>query len=533
MSVENFDGNGLADQPSIIYSFQDDDGEQILELSRSGFGEAGSSPGDVLERETTKSNPTDSLPKLELPGRGDLARDDCGKDIPAFGCLGDNGCGKPIYVGRTCSNPTCERDWPAAVKRKVIRGGGKLEGLRRALYARYDGTKDIDFNHVVASPPDGFAVDSEEPLKRTLLIIKTLLEKKWGIDGFLAILHPYRIKKEYRKDQYEHGGEEGEGSMTWSDVLTSDNPYKYLKFEPHFHLFFPAPRASFDYSVAEAVEDETGWLFHRITKGEDSNVSVEDLDDLIHQLTYCFSHTGVRIIGSRDELASRMKGDLHNCYIPDGVEDECLARFCDAAPKLLGVQFANLNNATCDAEVSADPDTDFDESSSASDCSCSDHDTNGDTSGRHPLHDVWNPDAGVGSSHSSGSDPWGTEFDSVAGDGDGSRDEWGDEEEPSPTTGTASTSAALNAAERVDSQEADSPVVDDRERCGGTLEPMHEAGDRLEDEEWCRQAEYVSGLRDAYAEWQDLVDDEQEKPWVETPDDEDTNAYPEVVYPPD
>jgi hypothetical protein len=123
----------------------------------------------VIERETTKSDPTDSLPQLELPGQGGLTQDDCGEDISAFACLGDNstgsaGCGKQVYVGRTCTNPTCERDWPAAVKRKVVRTAGKLKGFRRALYARYNGRNDIDFNHVVASPPGGFDVDSETPL---------------------------------------------------------------------------------------------------------------------------------------------------------------------------------------------------------------------------------------------------------------------------------------------------------------------------------------------------------------------------------
>ena len=360
MSVENFDGDGLADQPSIIYSFETDDADdiQIRELARSGFGEPGPSPGDMIERETTKSNLTEGLPELDLPGSDGLQENDCGEDIPAFACLGHDaddsaGCGKPVYVGRTCGSPACERDWPAAVKRKVVRTAGKLEGFRRALYARYDGRKDIDINHAVASPPDEFAVDSESPLERTLLIIKTLLEEHWAIDGFVAIYHPYRIKKEYRADQYEHGGAEGEGDMTWKDVLDEDDPYQYLTFEPHFRLFFPAPRASFDYSVAEALEDQSGWLFHRITKGEESNVSVEDLDDLVHQLTYCFSHAGVRSVGPREELASRMKGDLHNCYIPDGVKNETLAMFCGAAPKLLGTRFAMLILTT----LASDPQT--------------------------------------------------------------------------------------------------------------------------------------------------------------------------------
>jgi hypothetical protein len=97
------------------------------------------------------------------------------------------GCGKPIYVERICANPTYERDWPAAVKRKVFRTAGKFEGIRRARYARNNSRKDIDFNHVVASPPEGFAVDSENPLERTLLVLKTLPEEHWTIEEFVVI----------------------------------------------------------------------------------------------------------------------------------------------------------------------------------------------------------------------------------------------------------------------------------------------------------------------------------------------------------
>ena len=83
--------------------------------------------------------------------------------------------------------------------------------------------------------------------------------------------------------------------MTWKEALDRDDPEQYLTFEPHFHTFFLAPRASFDYLTTEAVKDDTGWLFHQITKGDETtNISVEDLDDLVHQFTYCFSHAGVR-----------------------------------------------------------------------------------------------------------------------------------------------------------------------------------------------------------------------------------------------
>lgn len=543
MSVENFNGDGFADQPSIIYAFNG--GDEIREISRSGFGSPGPSPGDVIVRESTKSSLTDRPPQLDLPGSGGLQRDDCGKDIPAFACLGHDandseGCGKPVYVGRTCASPACERDWAAAVKRKVVRTAGKLDGFRRALYARYEGQKDIDFNHVVASLPS-LQVDSADPLDRALLILKTLLEKHWAIDGFVTIYHPYRIKKAYRADQYEHGGAEGEGDMTWKDVLSEDDPYQYITFEPHFHLFFPAPRASFDYSVAEALENQSGWVFHRITKGDDTNVSVEDLNDLIHQLTYCFSHAGVRSVDDRDELASRMKGDLHNCYIPDGVEEKSLAMFCDAAPKLLGVRFANMNEATCHAEIAEqgidEMTAEDSHSTDADSCGCDEPGAGND----HPLHDVWTPGAATSPTQSAGN-PWPNGMLDVhgAGSSDSAADSWatssGGSSSAKPKTGDSSDGSESGEtppqeSRDVASDESSSSAVDARTECGGTLRPMHEAQTRLEDAEWCEQAEYVSGLRDAYAEWERLVDDEESKPWVDIDDDrdEDLDATESVI----
>ena len=515
VSVENLNGDGTADQPSIIYGYQnEDDDVEVRELARATTGQLQDvarggdlqRPGDVIERTTTKSTLNNPLPDLDLPGQDGLNRDDCGDDIPAFYC---EDCGHPVYIGRTCGSPVCSRCWAAAIKAKSVRTAGKLEGLRRALYARYDGNYDIDFNHVVASLPS-VRVDSATPKERVMLIIQTLLEENWDIDGFAAIYHPYRIKKEYRKDQYEHGGEPGEGEMTWKDVLDEDDPYQYLKFEPHFHIFFPARRRSFDYSVAEAVNAESGWLFHRITKGEDSNVSVEDLDDLVHQLTYCFSHTGVEQRADRMELASRLKGDLHNCYIPDGVEDEALAIFCDAAPKLLGVRFANIHQSTCDAEVSADDAGDWTDDD---ECGC-DHAEESEppqAARRHPIEELYDhPEHPIRSTApDTRSLDAGVPSEDVS---DAGRDElWS-------ATPSGSSASSTTLSEPSGGDGSSPPVEDARERCGGDLAPIREAEEQLEDEEWCRRAEYVAGLRGAFAEWRRRTDGEEELPWLD--DDE-------------
>ena len=152
-------------------------------------------------------------------------------------------------------------------------------------------------------------------------------------------------------------------------------------------------------------------MFHRITKGgEDCNVSVgndnyeedDPLKDLIHQLTYCFSHAGVNDWkADRSQLTSRMMGDLKTDveYVQQQDTDRALAAFCEAAPKLLGVSFSNVNESTCDASV---PSEDGDTSDDDDECVSED----GNETDVHPLHDVWNPGSGVMASPSGSGNPW-------------------------------------------------------------------------------------------------------------------------------
>ena len=128
MSVDNFDGDGFSDQPSIIYTV--DGGDKIRELSRFGFGQLGPSPGDVIAWKTTKSDPIDQLSELPLLGFDGVKYDDCGEDITAFAC---SDSGHPVYIGRTCGSPTCERCWASAVKRKTVRVSGKAGTTTKLL----------------------------------------------------------------------------------------------------------------------------------------------------------------------------------------------------------------------------------------------------------------------------------------------------------------------------------------------------------------------------------------------------------------
>jgi hypothetical protein len=202
-----------------------------------------------------------------------------------------------------------------------------------------------------------------------------------------------------------------------------------------------------------------------------------------------------------------MKGELHNLsYVPDGVEDDCLASFCEASPKLLGVECSNLNNATCSAEI------DSSDSNSEDEPGCEHSESSEPT--RSP-ESVW---------RATSSAPWNK-----------NTLETGTVSEPSSNVEWAgggnhmkSSSEPSQEADRGFNSEADSPVVDKREECGEDLVPIYEAKNRLYDEQWCKQAPYVSGLRDAVREWDSMDDVEGDRPWIPDPDgselDEDSTS---------
>jgi len=454
-----------SEQPSIIYEFEDSDSgeDRLVELQRGG---SSLRRGIGVERESSRSSPDTELPYLPIPGQGGVYRDDCGDDIPVFFC---RNCGNPVYVGSTCQMVSCERCWPSGLKPEVIEKACKMDGFRRRIYASHHGNKNVDFNHVIASLPS-FRVDSDQPVERFLLLIKSILEDNFNVKGFLAVYHPWRIKQEYRKDQYEHDGEPGRGDMTWKDVLGRSDWMRFVEHSPHFHLFFPLERKTFDYSCVPAIEKQTGVVLKRVTKG-DSEVSVKNFEDLVHQLTYAYSHTG-----EDGGLVQRMKGWLHETNPPGDMEEKALAAFCEAAPKLLGQKFANVASSSCGEEVPAEG--------------------NGETS--------------AGSNYSTVVKSVGHEIPEVE------RVEW-------------SASSNTGFREGVD-HDWDAPVEvsttggkvesAEGEVCGGDLVSISRAEQYLDREEWCESAVYVDGLRTAYKEWKRLSEDRPNHDGVQPPPSE-------------
>lgn len=278
---------------------------------------------------------TEELPALTLPGHGEQY-DDCGDDLPHF-C---EGCGEVHEVGRTCRRKECPRCAPAWVVERATAAGAKIEATRRYLASSRG--QSPRFHHLVFSPPEGFAVDREDPLAAGYEIVKNLLDEL-GTDGGVVIYHPWR-------------GAEDDDRGFWKNVLFEGNEWaetvEKLEYAPHFHIvalgrFVPGEQ------FTKKLYEQTGWTYKRITKGgddTDSNVSLYDEYDLARALTYSLSHAGV----SDDKDAYRYYGRVHNFAAEEHIEQEINAVVRSVAPNTLGLRY---RSTSCTRSLDEDEET--------------------------------------------------------------------------------------------------------------------------------------------------------------------------------
>lgn len=292
-------------------------------------GEKQANPSAVIgkfeETGGTGERFTDKLPEMEIPGFGELG-DDCGDDIPRF-CAD---CGHTQSVGRTCYGWECPRCWKGADRKRSATATAKLEALRRYKEtSEGPGWRGYKFHHLTLSPPEGFALDSEEPLDRTFDLLKEVLAELGAETGML-VYHPFR-------------GEDGDDRGFWKNVLPDGEPQDWeptrddLTHSPHFHAVVLAKHIDGGH-VTKALEEQTGWVIERITKGDDSNVSIYDLHDLARVVTYCLSHAGV-IDGSNQY---RYYGELHNFGANPNIERQADAAVRAVATNTLGLAYDSV-----------------------------------------------------------------------------------------------------------------------------------------------------------------------------------------------
>lgn len=265
----------------------------------------------------------DELPELELPGHGERY-DDCGDELPRF-C---SACGSCSNVGRTCFRSGCPRCWKGWDRKRATTITSKLEALRAYKDAQGAGWQGDKFHHLTLSAPDGFRLNSDEPLQRTFDLLKGVLDELGASTGYL-FYHPFRTTAD---------GDRG----AWKDLLPDGDPVDWddtrqeLAHEPHFHAVVISKHVTGGFATKH-LEEKTGWVVERITKGENSDVSIYDQHDLARVVTYCLSHTGIG-----DRAAYRAFGEVANFTADEKFKRGMDAAVRSVAPKTLGLEYSSL-----------------------------------------------------------------------------------------------------------------------------------------------------------------------------------------------
>ena len=451
-----------------------------------------SEPDAITEVERDGREFDAKVPELPLPGTGERY-DDCGEEAPLLACPN---CGEVTVVGRTCRRSRCPRCWQAWDFQRALDAGTAIEGERRYRYA--SGETNTKYHHLTVSLPRSLRFARSDPLDAAFKLVMCLLGMVGVFAGYL-VYHPWRIKKEYRGDV--NGHESGEGDMQWKDILQkieSDDwswgavREEFLVYAPHFHAMVNADFVQGG-AVTEAIEDQTGIVIHRITKG-DSAVSLGNLEDLASATAYSLSHAGISWDEENEAFrgAFRFFGSTADVERRKNVEDDVKAALREISPDVLGVDFGSQR---CDAET-------IDEDA-VDDAEHADHSADGGASARTPVGR-----AGVGLPLDSED---GSEWSGGNTGGYATRREVGHED-------SWTASAGVSPSYLEDPAEAEADL---RSRCGAKLAPIWAAEEWLADEEWVadRDAETLDTLREALAEYRERGGDPPVPPDAPDPPD--------------
>jgi hypothetical protein len=442
---------------------------------------------------------SDAFPDYRLPASA-VRLPDCGVDLPGMFC---QRCGTKMIVGRTCRRSVCPRCWESWDFQRAKTNAAMVEGLRR--YRAASGEPNPKYHHLTVSFPLSTRFDSTDAMGRGYEVAKLLLEEV-GVYAGVLIYHPWRIAKPYRGDVRGH--ESGDGDMTWAEILTKIESEEwsweaareeFLTYGPHFHVY---ANASFVQggAIVEEIEDKTGVVIHRITKGEDSSVSLYDTEDLVGSMAYSLSHAGLSWDAENEAFraAYRRFGETANFSPTPGVEADVEDALREVAPDVLGQEFPEPR---CDNET-VDVDADDGKTAGDQDSEPADSETPRPSTKRALSSRTSTADAGG----------------------------WTDELTSSWSSGNSGGYATEDGGDLWAATEGVSPAwLDDpaeapaehRSRCGAKLVPMWAAPEYLEDEGWVDQIgeEARAELEEAYKEWERLGEPRAEAmPPPDTPD---------------
>lgn len=387
---------------------------------------------------------TGELPMMEIPGFGEAYDEDaeggaCGDQLP----VSCSGCGATTTIGRTCRRSTCPRCGAAWVRDRATDLCAELGAVRavrdhnREAHQRY--------HHWVAVAPEDWRLEDDDVLDRTRKVVRDIV---YAFDHDAIVLyHPWS------GSGYDE--EEGDDRGAWGDRLFNERDWagdvrEELEFRPHFHVISVGNTVPGG-DLTRELYNETGWIFSRITKSEDSKVSLYDDEDLAAAVTYCLSHAAIDVNGGDDGSAQRTYrrfGTVIND--PDVSPDEDAKLLHDenvreAATRTLGI---SMREQFCYADVLE--------------------------GGGDPAQSI--------------------------------RDQIRARAAPDPVPGASADDDLDHGTNDVLEVEA-AESAGELQECEGRLIHLADAQDLLEDDEWVEQAEHVDQLREAVDEWSDRMDE--------------------------
>jgi hypothetical protein len=231
---------------------------------------------------------------------------------------------KVKYSPLSCGRIECPKCWPDWARRMVFNLAFKIEAYARAHNER---PKTCVFS--VAPDRVNYEAWTWERVSRGLFRRGYRRAKNVGVDGGVAIFHPYRIRPGIKRE-LKRSGEHREVGM-WKLIRARVNAGealdKFVSVGPHVHsIIFGEPRAHVSKDFLIAFADG----------GEALPKELETARDLVYFLFYLITHTGVLThlkeysngkIHRRATHTVRAFGSMHRwiCTLPPG-EYEALAR---------------------------------------------------------------------------------------------------------------------------------------------------------------------------------------------------------------
>lgn len=436
-----------------------------------------------------------------LPGFGET-REDCGENMVFF-C---SDCCSMHHRSHLCNRSTCPFCAPNWARKDATRRLHKLEQVRRIRQSNRSNHQ--RFHHITISPPSDWEPDYEDEWKALVDVAKRISDKV-DLEGY-AFYHPYSGKGEDDLGKWKQRLFQG---RDWNgDVLDE------LKFRPHIHLIVVGHKVPGG-ALTRTIESETGFVLHRITKGN-SSISLYDHHDVARALTYCASHVGLyetehttqaAIRGIGDKLAQpspkvqiydRNDLDQEGVGIENVKQDQKLLRQVDAivrrvSPITLGLSYDDLacvsQRTTREIEESATDD--HREKVSISKAEASQSST---SFGPRSLDS------------SASSDPDGPSIEDLCGDSgvwDSDVDEilrryLSDDEQEQVLD------EILRRRDDLDRSDARALLEREAEteHCEGRLLPIYEAPKYLNDPEWVAAVDGADKLRECFIEWAKRTD---------------------------